>query len=110
MAAGDLLFGFRIELTKAKIWFERLRRRLELGRHHPAWPAPLGPEIDQQWQLGIRMPVKISRCKRDGPALKERPAAASASSCGTLLVELHCGQATVGILYPFVDEPGSAAE
>lgn len=30
-AAGDLLFGFRIELTKAEIWFERLRRRLELG-------------------------------------------------------------------------------
>jgi len=68
----------RIELTKAEIWLERLRRRLELGRHHLAWPAPLSPEIDQQWQFGIRMTVKISRCKRDGPALKEGRAAASA--------------------------------
>ena len=48
--------------------------------------------------------------------LKEGRAAASAiglsvrRSCGTLLVELHCGQATVGILYPFVDEAGLAAE
>ena len=61
VAAGDLLFGFRIELAQADTGFERARRRFELGRHHLAWPAPLGPEIDEQRQVGISVAVEIRR-------------------------------------------------
>jgi len=78
VAAGDLLFGFRIELAQADTGFEGACRRFELGCHYFAGTAPFCPEINQQGQFGIRMTVKISRYKRDGPALKERRAAASA--------------------------------
>src|SRR5690606_18103925 len=45
-ARGDILLCFRVQLQHAGVAAERGRRALELGRHHPAGSAPLGPEID----------------------------------------------------------------
>lgn len=42
-----------VELGQQRLALELLRCLLELRRHHPARPAPLGPDIDHHRQLGL---------------------------------------------------------
>jgi hypothetical protein len=102
IARGQRLFAFGIDLQQPYRGFECLRGRGERRRHHLAWTAPFGPEIDQHRQRAFAH-VPIERGQRGVHRLagEQRRLAFAAGGCcvsrpcGTRLAAAHRGQMTI---------------
>src|SRR6185437_377949 len=81
-AGGEGRLGFGVDFADAHSGLIAGGGGFEHWSHHAAWAAPLGPEINEQWQLGTGVAFEARRIEGERRAREER--AMTAPAPGTL--------------------------